>query len=432
MALVTARGRIAIASGDTVGTTKTVSGLSFQPKLIFFQWNGRVSATDAVGRATHRRGFGAATSTTDRRGVTNTSFDAAGNADGGAYHHAAACVVQVSNTGGAIDGLADVNAINSDGFQLIVDDQFPNNLDVDWLAIGDDAGDITNVTTFQFQAPGTTGAQSQSITSLAFQPTGVIFFNIDLATAPPAGVSTNVQMGFGAATGPSDDHIWHGGMDEGSNTMDTQSYCRAGECIGMMPGTGGKLMDGRAEFTQFLSNGFQINWLEHAVINRYVFGVAIRGPQMAVFNGLTQTDTSTTTVVDFGFTPRAAILVSAGKAASAADTPTAHDSLSMAFIVSATDRGARAVLDEDNIGTSEVSQGVEFDACLQKISLTSTNDALMDVQSVDTDAGYTFIMDDADPAQSFFWGIAFGDAPPAGAGWGRLLGQERNHLVRAA
>ena len=413
MALVAARGSISVLSTDTVGTTKTVSGLSFQPKLIFFMVNGRTDATDAAGGASHRRCFGAATGTADRRAVTNTALDAAAAADGGAYHTNTACIVQVSATGGAVDGLMDVNAINSDGFQLIVDDQFPNDVRIHWMAIGDTAGDITNVVTFQFQAPGTTGAQSQDITSLAFQPTALLLFNIGSATAPPSGVSTNIQMAMGAATAAADDHVWHGCTDEASTTMDTQGYCRAGEIVVFNDGTGGKTLNGRAEFTQFLSNGFRLNWLEHATINRYVFGVAIKGPQVAVFNSATRTDGNDIVVSGLAFQPRACIILSAGRAQSTADTPTAGDRWSCGFGISASDRGALAVYDRDAVADAQIVTAVEYDEVYVHFSDADAIDGLMDIKSVDS-GGYTFVMDDADPSASFFFGIAFGDAPAAG------------------
>jgi hypothetical protein len=71
MALSFAHGAIQWAAADTVSTTKTVSGLSFEPKAIRFYWMGLGSATDVdTNMATNeRRGIGFASSTSSRRCV---------------------------------------------------------------------------------------------------------------------------------------------------------------------------------------------------------------------------------------------------------------------------------------------------------------------------------------------------------------------------
>lgn len=100
----------------TAGNTLTVSGLAFQPiGLLGFSENtsGGVSANDLMG-------FGSAASTSDRATLAVISVDGAGSADIDTLVQYDEFVSVLSTTGTVLSAI-DVNAINSDGFQLIVD-----------------------------------------------------------------------------------------------------------------------------------------------------------------------------------------------------------------------------------------------------------------------------------------------------------------------
>lgn len=419
MTLLSHAGSFASGTGAAT-TTVAVTGVGFVPKAILFWWSGRTEGVDTIGRATHYRGFGVACTTTDRRAVANTVVDAAATSDTQGGHSDAACIILV-NTGAAIDAAMDLQSMDADGFTLIVDDAFPRDTRIGYLALGGDS--LTDVASGQFIEPAATG--DQDTTSLAFQPDSILFFSAQNATAPPT-AAVQAQMMIGAATSSSAQGVWAGTSRNGQAAIAARSYCTAGECIALQAVTGAP--NGRADFVSFLSNGFRINWAERAAL-RYVFFLALKGGNYTVGNLLTQTDTVTDIVESsFGYQPTGALLVSHGQAESTSDTDQGHDRLSIGAFSGTAARGAQGTLDEDTLADSEVTAAMEFDEVYVNIKTDSTIDGLMDIKSIDSD-GFTTIMDDADPAQAFVWYMAFGPAAAAAGGWGKLLSDKRNRLV---
>lgn len=393
------------AGTGILGSTIVITGVGFLPKVVFFWWSGRSESTDTIGRASSSRGFGAAASASDRRAVTSRSIDAAAAADTYAGHDAAACIVTSTNT--AIDGALDLQSMDADGFTLVVDDVMPRDLRVHYLALGGDS--LTDIATGQFQEAAATG--DQDVTSLSFQPDSVLFFSSGRTVAPPVGQGNNPLM-IGAATGSSNQGVWCGRSRNAQSTIVADTYCTAGECIALISSTASTVTC-RADFSQFLSNGFRINWAEVTAGGRYIFYVALKGGNYRVDNLLTQTDTVTDIVESgFGFQPSSALFVSSGKIESTSDTTQADDKLSIGAFSGLTARGAQGTLDENALADSEVTTAIELDEVYVNIAADSTVQGLMDVKSVDSD-GFTMIMDDADPAQAFVWYMAFGSAAGA-------------------
>jgi hypothetical protein len=397
-------------AGTFTTTTSTsnivVSGVGFVPEAIIFYWSGRVGAADAIGREAHFHGFGFAASPTDRRACCVTSVDAAATSDGGRLQHSAACVLSCT-AAGVIDGALDLVSFDADGFTLAVDDAFPRDQRIGFLALG---GDVTNAATGIFTIAGVTG--NQDITSLAFQPDCVLFMSVGRNTDADTG-NAEPTISFGAAVSSSQRGVWAGAQDQASATMDARSYCLGSECIALQPGGVGAAIAERADFVSFLSNGFRINVLETAAGSKRFHYLALQGGNYAIGNLLSQTDTTTDIVESgLGFAPSGALFVSAGKAESTADTPTSHNRLSIGAASSTSQRNAQGILDEDATADSEVTTALEFDEVYVNIGTGSTVDGLMDVKSFDSD-GLTCIMDAADPSQSFVWYLATGPAPVA-------------------
>lgn len=410
------------STGTPVATnTIAVTGVGFQPEYIMFWLTGRSNSTDAIGRASHFRGFGVACSTTDRRSIASVSLDAVAAADAASAHDAAACILSVSPTTPAIDGQLDLQSFDADGFTLICDSAtWPRDTCVAYLALG---GDLTNAASGVLTEPVSTG--DQDVTSLGFQPDFVMFFSAGIAAdAPGAKIDSDIMIG--AATAAAAQGVWVGGSNDAAANMGTASYCTAGECIAMLAANMGTI-NARADFVQFLSNGFRINWAERASTRR-IHWVALKGGSYRVDNLLTQTDTTTDIVeTSFGFQPTAAMFLSHTLAENASDTRNTDDILSIGAFDSVSSRLAMGVLDENGAADSEVTTAHEFDEVYVNITNTSTIAGLMDIKSVDAD-GFTMIMDDADPAQRFVWYVAFGSTAAAG-GWGQLLSGKRNRLV---
>lgn len=401
-------------------STIAITGVGFAPEVLIFWWSGRSEAVDTIGRASHYRGFGVAVSATDRRAITSSSIDALIAADTQSGQDEAACILSIDATP-AIDGALDLQSFDADGFTLVVDDQMPRDLRVNYLAL---AGDITNAITGRFNEPGAIG--DQDVTGLGFQPDFVLFFSAAMAANPP-GAKADSDLMIGAATGSSNQGVWSGGSNNASATMQTMSYCTLGECIALFESTIASISS-RADFVSFLADGFRVNWAERSSTRR-VHYLALKGGNYLVGNLLTQTDTVTDIAESsFGFSPSAALFVSHGQVESTSDTAQDNDRLSIGAFSSLTDRGAQATLDEDATADSEVTTAIEIDAVYANISTGSAIVGLMDVKSRDSD-GFTMIMDDADPAQACVWYMAFGPAAVVAGGWGQLLSDSRNKLV---
>jgi len=109
-------------AGDTGSATATVSGLPFAPKGVSII--GRMTAEQAgtTGTAEDRIGIGVGTSTSSRRsqGILNENGTASTNVevDTTVQFDQVLCF---PSTAGALQSAYDINAMNADGFQIIVD-----------------------------------------------------------------------------------------------------------------------------------------------------------------------------------------------------------------------------------------------------------------------------------------------------------------------
>lgn len=415
MTLNAACGQLSTTTG-AIGTTIVVSGLGFQPKVVFLWWNGRTDTVDATGRRTHQRGFGVAISTTDRRNVTTLSQDTPTAMVTNKSQGVSWCVV-LTTTADAIDGELDVQSIDSGGFTLVVDDVFTASYTVGYLALG--GSDISNVIGGALTAITTTG--TQDVTGLGFDPNFVFFLaNYGTNNSNTITLDSNLTLGVATGSGAGNQAVYQGASNDAAANAQTISYGFDAEILAFPNSTvSAATLETRAEFTSWLTGGFRINWLENVATARIINYVAIKfaDPAMVkVFNLLTQTDTTTAIPVTMGFTPVGGLLVSHCKAKSTQDAPQDDDQWSCGAFVSTSSRLAFSVADDDAAGTAVVTSGVEFDECYQNLDPTGgVTQGLMDVQSIDTDTGATFIMDDADPAQAFVWGFAIG-TPPVSVG----------------
>lgn len=389
-----------------LSSTVAVTGVGFQPKAILFWWSGRSESTDAIGRATLYRGFGAVAGTTDRQAAGTTSADAAASIDAARLSRNDA-VVAVMTAAGVVDGLLDLQSFDSDGFTLVVDDVMPRDQRISYLALGGTS--LTNAATGFFSMPVTTG--NFDYTSLAWQPDCVIFFSSNLTSDPPNDSASRGHLMIGAATGSANQGVWSAGVGPESNaTSQSKSYATDAECIAFL-GSTPTTVSARAAFVSFLSNGFRLNALVSSSARRVQF-IALKGGNYLVESLLTQTDTVTAiTESGFGFAPSGVLFVSHGQTKSTTDTVQTHDRLSIGAASSTSSRTAQGTLDEDGLADTQVSTAIEHDEVYVNISTSSTIDGLMDLQSLDS-GGFTAIMDDADPAQAFVWYLAVG---PGGA-----------------
>lgn len=381
-----------------------VTGVGFQGKVVLFWWSGRTGSSDASGGASIQRGKGWAISDTARRAVGTRSEDAVTSSDTGKINHDSACVAVLAATTSAIDGLLDFVSFDSDGFTLVVDDQFTQSYRIHYRVLG--GADLTDFFIGSINTPGGTG--DEAYTGVGFQPDYLEFMTVNTGTLNS--VQAGGELSFGAAVSAAQQAVWYGEALAGQATMTTMSYCRAAECFA---NSAAGAITIRASLVSMDVDGFTLTFPEIAAAVP-IFYLALRGGRYAVGDLLTATDTSnfSETGLSIG-TPVAVMFVSAGKAADSADTPSAHDRWSMGAATSASERAAMATLDENGTADAECATAVEHDAVYINIATDDTVVGLMDLVSMDSD-GFTVVMDDADPGAAFVWYSAFGSNAGAG------------------
>lgn len=403
MALEFAHGAIQWLGTDAAGTTYTVSGLSFQPKALRFYWQGLQSAVDATSTTTHQRaGIGFAVSTSARRCTAVQDQDAAlaMTCTTSAWTD---CVAATVTSTPARDGALDLDAINSDGFRLIVDDQAPVGITVFWEAWG--GSDITNAAVGDIAEPAATG--NQSYTSPGFTPnivmmSGVQATSMDAAARGDSGLSVSAMSG---TTTPLQ-FVLVNNNDDGSAASDCDRYYRQ-EGHAMIAVAGGN-PDARANLNAFLSNGFELNWSARATTNRRTIFLCIAGGTwQARSDTWTTTAVGTTlTISGLPFAPKGVSMTTPPSTLSAAGTADAGEQASWGSASSTSSRRCMAYGLPNGTATSEVNLRMEYD----EIAASALLSPLIDVDAFLPD-GIRYIVDGTLAASATISSLLFGDAP---------------------
>jgi hypothetical protein len=395
---------------DAATSTVSITGLGFQPTAVIFWWTKSTSTgSDVVERSHISTGMGWAISNSARAAITMQSEDASSNSDTDRRHDDSQCVVIQLATGG-VDGSLDFDQFTSDGFDLVVDDQFVASYRIHYLALGGSA--ITNTFSGTFTVPNASG--DIAVTAPGFTPDVLICATARVGTTPPSG-TTNAAISFGFAV-PSFVATVSAHSRHNVSTMNTHSYGASGLLLAP-PGVGGAagtLVDWGLSVKSWDTNGFTLDKPNTTgagdIIVHYL---AIQGGDWAAGEALTQTDTSTQiTVSGLSFQPAGGLVFSHCNS-EGTTAMQSENRLSIGGFSATAARGAQAHLDEDNTSGSEVSLAVEHDAVYANISTATAIQGLMDVQSVN-DNGVSFIMDVADPAQNWFAYLLVGEAAASG------------------
>ena len=416
MALEFAHGAIQWLAADAAGATYSVSGLSSQPKAIRFYWQGMASATDAVSQATHgRRGVGFATSTSNRRAVGTYSQDASTAAACAAVPVDLAVAVLLNNAGGTA-GLLDINAINSDGFQLIIDTQATANITLFWEAWG--GTDITVAAAGHFFEPAATGNQDYTVSGFVAAATDqVVMFGgcwggvINVANE----IDSCMTVGFASSGSAADNVHITGNSDEASATMDTDGYCKTGECLSFITNGGGN-PDARAQLTQFGTDNFRLNWIARASTTRCGIYLAIKGGSWKAGNYTIDGSTlnATATVSGLAFAPKGLSLIARLSVESTAGTSVAEDRMGLGSGSSTTSRRSMGMWDENGTGNAELNHTIQYDQVLSFPDNAGALLAAFDINAMNSD-GFQIIVDDPGGVAGAWHGyLTFGDAAAGG------------------
>lgn len=387
MALSFSHGAIQWLTASALGTTYTVSGLSFQPRALRFYWVGLQSnsPTNASSQAvSERRGVGFASSTTSRRAVGSFSEDNAGSANCGVVvGNTEVCITVDGN--GTIDGRLDLNSITADGFTLIVDDVAIANITVFWEAWGGD--DITNVTIGDIAEPAAIGTQNYTATGFGqfLQNQCVMFAGCQSTAAVNTGQvnDSGFCVGFATDSVTTENVTVCGNSDDGSGTMDTDGYCRQGECLSMITVAGGN-PNARATLSAFGTDTFTLNWLARGVTNRRYVYMAIKGGAWHASSTTIAGNTlnSTTTIQELPFNVGGISLIGRMTVGQAAGTSTVQDRMAFGSGLSTTSRNSAGVLDEDALGASEIDTTLQYASVLAYPSAAGGLQTAYDINSL--------------------------------------------------
>lgn len=412
MSLQVADGSVTITTA-AVNTTFTATctaadGRTFVPKAVFLFWSGRT--TTGQGEARSKFGFGFFTATNSRRCTTTQSAHNSAAAATDHLWYNDACIATL-DAAGALDGKADIDALTSDGFRLIIDDTFASDLIVGWIAWGGE--DITDVAIVDFNEPLSSGTQDINVgfaLNTGIDDKAVIFLHQeDEASGTP---DTASSFCFGVAAGDTPANaLLAGNSSDGSDPTDSVSYCRSGECVAHVD-FGPTNVYSRGGVSVWLSTGFRINWTEVGGLALGWSALVIKGGRWFVGDSVTSTGTSNQ-VEATPYTPKGLLFGSHGKAASSADTPQDVDERIIGVATGPASRRCAAMLDKDNAATTDVGIAYREDCFYinQSTAGTIAVEGLADLVSFDTTPGFTFVMDDADPGAAFFFYLGCADAP---------------------
>jgi hypothetical protein len=405
-------------TSDTLSSTKTVSttdkdGTAFDPKIVFyFGPVSRSGTTDGVSANDGYIGFGAATGTASRFCAEYTTLDGLASSSVDKIHRNDAVVCQAEGAGvGRLD--VDQFGGGTNGFRYIVDDVLDfTSSRVLHVALG--GSDITNVAVGEFAEPAATG--TVDYTGPGFTPadgdTLILWTAGVTAAAPTTQAASNGALMIGAASSASDEMVAILFSEHNQATMDTYKLGKSGSIIAFLDGTGAIVAN--AEFSAWITNGFQLNWTARNSTTRRYFYAVIKGARVKILEDLTRTSVTTFASGSTGFMPAAGMVLSTVGAEDT--TPAVADAkLSLGMFSGPATAGSaprarmlRSLDDQDATANSQVYPGGQEDA-VQVSSDQTTIQGIMDISTVDSD-GVTFNQVDADTAQRWFFGVFWGDA----------------------
>lgn len=414
-----------------VGTTLTINTFGFDPNWIRIKTVGRTGA-DAVGAADSKVCFGAAANGSGQGAIGVFYDQGTTNAIGGSYFDNDAVYIDC-NAAAGVTGKWAIDAWVTGGVRLICTDQIP--ADVDIIV---EAGIATNV----YCAMRLLGSASTGVKSFA-----------DIGFTPQGGIHSlawfaGTQLGYaGTLTGFGDEDIVGIGVgvtcngaqyamyinaDDDSPTMDTDSYCRSGECLNSIQQDGAASPDMRVAFNGWVSGGFDLNVVESPGFDTAFLVLILDGSECeyAVGDLALQTDTTTVVTENAGLVPSGIALYSHCLVQSTSDATQTGAQIAFGVATSPTNRMCMTLFDENGTPNMETSNGIRRDACLLKISTASGVESLLDIVTLPTANGFEVKNDDADSINSFvFWEAHGGGTPPGGGGDtdARLIGGDLLH-----
>lgn len=370
----------------------TISGLAFDPSaatsVVEFWWNGTTSAADQITGGDLQFGYGAGYSTASRWYITGTAQDGAAaswptsRADG-----TNACVVITTVGSTSADGALDFNAWTSDGFELIVDNQFTNSHIINYRVLTG----MTNVFLGTITGTASIGTVEETC---GFAPDYVKQVNssdVDIAADAHLMIgmvdssATTNQANVGISIQDGGAHVYHGYQ---------------GEWLHGQKASGA--VDPRSVFLSTTATGFIHDWVEAESVFGVKYIALAGGGQYAARVLTTATSTGTTQESAAGFQPITVMLASAGTAATAQDTNDAtHDVMMSIGATDGTNHGVMGIAAVNGADPSNAQRFHDKDLVYQRSGFADDVVGAIAHDSFNA-TGWVWNQSDADPAPAAF------------------------------
>ena len=288
-----------LTSRTSTGTdvvTLTGSGASLTPKLIIFTTNGATATGGA--NADYLMTFGLSDGTSDCC-MSGYSGDNIGTANGQRSMNNDSCIVLVDNVG--VTDQATVSATGVGTFTVNWTTKSANALKVGYVAYG--GTDMASVENVEFDADGTSGAHTQSVTTTTKSADAGIFLSSDnITVALLNSVYSNVCTSIGMSDGSS-----NAGMAVFSQfnvpTSNTGRYQLTDHAINRIKRDNGSLL-GNGAVSFDATDGIQVAWDSNKTTQQgAVLGFIVKGGRWEVGNGTNKTGTTGTKAFTTAFQP---------------------------------------------------------------------------------------------------------------------------------
>jgi len=363
-------GTLLTKSGSITGSGSTgnqaVTGVGFQPKVVLFRYNMLGTDTSSPDSTI---GFGVGVSSSDRRVAGDYSNNNLTTSSHSAYNQSSYVIYTPGGT-----SKADFVSMDADGFTINWTSS--SSMSVQYLALG--GSGLTDFKTGSAAAKTTTG--NQSYTGLGFQPTCLLVWAGKFSTTP-LDQSTNGNGMFGFATSSSARGMIAWRNQHGSNPQ----VAKHRQSTQRVLGTANTFTE--ADLVSFDSDGFTLNFPTAGGSADVFYYLALKGPQFKVSSFTQPTSTGNQALTGAGFTPKAALMISANDVVANNDASQAHARASFGWATGTSERSSLWIGETDNVSPTVASRNLDRSKLIKLMTegASPTVNASADHVSFDSD-----------------------------------------------
>jgi hypothetical protein len=405
MSIKTQVGFFSMPTG-VAGTTLAITGVGFQPKIVFFMMQGLTASVDGTSNtADCHLGFGVAISTSDRRLYAQFCKDNTNPTQTASGHRADGCIGVIANNTPTWDGWMDLSSFDSDGFTIKVGQQLTsgNAYKVFYLAIG--GTELTGIKSGTFTK--NTAAGNQSVTGAGFVPDALIVFGghpLLVNALPDIQKGGVFGLGFGTSMGTTQQ-----ALVAGSNIDNTSpSVCRRVGDLGILGAEWGTTLSTLVQVFTLKSmdaDGFTVNFPSTGLGIVYDY-IALKGGVYSVVETTVTTDTTTSQNAG-GFIPVGGLNICAQQT-SDSTALASSELLSVGAFDSGLDQMSVCAAAVNNQVASSVVLGIAYASFVNLVKPSNSFEQRTKVSQIDPSGFFSFINQTAPLGTNISWTLLFG------------------------